>query len=348
MTRCFQATYKERVIFALCFAVIAFSSYFILSPDNRACAGTFSDTSCDPNYYDSLEARAWLEAQREITQNQNLIFKPDSVLEYSCFDSHIAQMIESADNLFSQSSTWGSVGGNMGNAMQSVHATAGAYITSNFNHNYLGGRHSSGTTWPANASKGGYTCPVMETIWLQAKCLDFIHQPGHDGFFTFADYHSREDMRRLPASCGATVANAFGQGGGKHTADFFRNMARATGGDLDNNGTTDAGEGTSWAEDDIKTYFYLFNRGNNNSNPPVTDVCGNNINANNGQSHRSKIQTGLIVENTTGKPSFYNEYICLVPGCYYHPRGTGTRAAPSNAGRCCRPGEGTNGCPALK
>ena len=41
------------------------------------------NSPCDPDYYESLEARAWLEAQREITQNQNLIYKPDSALEYT-------------------------------------------------------------------------------------------------------------------------------------------------------------------------------------------------------------------------------------------------------------------------
>src|SRR5437016_4882806 len=43
-------------------------------------------TPCDPEYMDALEARAYLEAQREVAQNQNYILKPDSVLEYTCFD----------------------------------------------------------------------------------------------------------------------------------------------------------------------------------------------------------------------------------------------------------------------
>jgi hypothetical protein len=57
-------------------------------------------SSCDPAYYDTLQSRAWLEAQREITQNQNLIFKPDSVLQYTCFDKHLGAVkkaIEGAD-----------------------------------------------------------------------------------------------------------------------------------------------------------------------------------------------------------------------------------------------------------
>ena len=67
----------------------------------------FAATPCDPDYYESLEARAWLEAQREITQNQNLIFKPDSVLEYTCFDNHLRELADHADEMFSETTRWG-------------------------------------------------------------------------------------------------------------------------------------------------------------------------------------------------------------------------------------------------
>ena len=77
-------------ILALCFSFI-----------NTARAQAIASDSCDPNYYDSLASRAWLEAQREITQNQNLIFKPDSVLEYSCFAQNIRQIVNNKDQLFS-------------------------------------------------------------------------------------------------------------------------------------------------------------------------------------------------------------------------------------------------------
>ncbi len=41
--------------------------------------------TCDPDFYDVLKDRAWMEAQRELTQNANLITRPDSVLTVSCF-----------------------------------------------------------------------------------------------------------------------------------------------------------------------------------------------------------------------------------------------------------------------
>ncbi len=42
--------------------------------------------TCDPEFWHVLNNRAWQEAQREITQNANLIPRPDSVLSLSCFD----------------------------------------------------------------------------------------------------------------------------------------------------------------------------------------------------------------------------------------------------------------------
>lgn len=61
--------------------------------------GTERNT-CDPAFYDVLSDRAWMEAQREITQNQNIITRPDSVLSMSCFDQFLDQQAWYADNFF--------------------------------------------------------------------------------------------------------------------------------------------------------------------------------------------------------------------------------------------------------
>ncbi len=82
-------------------------------------AGSLPTTPCDPEYMDALEARAYLEAQREVAQNQNFILKPDSVLEYTCFDMFLGHF--AADHnwgaaaancdqfMFSDSCRWGTV-----------------------------------------------------------------------------------------------------------------------------------------------------------------------------------------------------------------------------------------------
>src|ERR1044072_4359830 len=75
-----------------------------------------ASTPCDPEYMDALEARAYLEAQREVAQNQNYILKPDSVLQYTCFDLFIGHFASdpnwgvNCDQWpFSDSCRWGAV-----------------------------------------------------------------------------------------------------------------------------------------------------------------------------------------------------------------------------------------------
>lgn len=56
---------------------------------------------CDPEFYDVMAARSWLEGQREVEVAERLILKPDSVLEYSCFDDRVAELGAGANLMFS-------------------------------------------------------------------------------------------------------------------------------------------------------------------------------------------------------------------------------------------------------
>lgn len=202
-------------------------------------AQNIAPSPCDPNYYDSMEARAWLEAQREISQNQNLIFKPDSVLEYTCFDQFLSILVTNAPNMFSQSSRWGVPPGNIGTSINNVVGSAySSYVSGNFAHGYLGGRLGElapgGTTPP-------YTCDIMNQVWESAKCMNFFDQPEQDGFFTFAEYAANPDIRRLPAP----ACEGPGAGPGGWQAQINKAVVNAT---------------TPWLEDDVNTFFDQLNQ----------------------------------------------------------------------------------------
>ena len=62
--------------------------------------GARERNTCDPEFWDVLTNRAWEEGQREISQNQNLIARPDSVLSMTCFDSSLNHLAWYADNNF--------------------------------------------------------------------------------------------------------------------------------------------------------------------------------------------------------------------------------------------------------
>lgn len=266
----------------------------MLIGNNTVIAGTFADDACDPQYYESLEARAWLEAQREITQNQNLIFKSDSVLEYTCFDSFLGVLADRADGspsasqLFTDTNRWGTPPSNVRSSLNAVVATTmDRYQTANFNHSLLGGRSTEVHDLPTSLPSGAYTCDVMNRVWEDAKCMDFIDNAAEDGFFTFAEYEAADDKRFLPTRC-------------SKTADFQTNMDTAT---LDT--------ATPWEESPVLTFYeYIIT-------PAGAGNC--NVTGGAGGSFSSRFKTGLIVNRTSGTVTDYEEHVCVIPGCYYEP-----------------------------
>ncbi len=261
-----------------------------------------ADTPCDPDYYDSLESRAWLEAQREITQNQNLIFKPDSVLEYTCFDRFLDELAQHASDMLSESDRWGNIlpANSMDKALNSLVGSALVkYLSTNFNHNLLGDR--LGFDYEENEadiviSGGAYACNIMDQVWQTAKgtakCRDFISNPETDGFFTFEEYRDgidgdKKDKRYLPKECDS-ISDSWSEG-----IEF----ALVTG-------------FTPWEEDDVVTYLDYMNPAN----------CG--------KVGYKPIETGLTVYRNE-KPQKYVERVCVMPGCIYVPPAAGLDAAGS-------------------
>src|SRR5262245_25087423 len=63
-------------------------------------------TTCDGKVYESMNARAWLEVEREVTQNQNYIPKPDSVMEYTCLNEVSNRLAMMAPLMMSGTIRW--------------------------------------------------------------------------------------------------------------------------------------------------------------------------------------------------------------------------------------------------
>lgn len=276
----------------------------VLALGQTVYAQSAADDPCDDDYYESLKARAWLEAQREITQNQNLIFKPDSVLEYTCFDLYSAELAQDAIDMFSETTRWGTLLGadSMDKALEKLVGTAfRSYIKSNFEdsadgpYDLLGGRltdggrddaptpqpdegidHELGKGMLPKIVGGTYTCEIMRKVWMKAKCMNLIDNADEDGFFTFTEYQNDEDKRFLPERCDKVTR-----------WQTERNTAT---------------ENTPWTEDDMKTYMEYLNN----------STCGNN--------NQAAFPTGLVVRN---KNLTYLEKICIQPGCHYKPSNGG-------------------------
>lgn len=301
---------------------------------SHAYAQTIAPQTCDTQVWQTMENRARLETEREIMQNQNLIFKADSVLTYTCFDSFAAHVSRYVGVLFTHTTYWdgkeiipwgGAFG--MDSAIQSVVVDSmNPYITGNFNHNMLGGRGDSlGMTRPTIqpiGSKGRtYSCSQMDTVWRVAKCMNFMQTADfakNDGFYPFKNlaagpaggqpvdgYEAKTDVRQYPNPCSSGNPVT---GGWAEMTNFSRNSA---------NGTT-------------YDRYYQYGTPNNESFTAVRtriDPVGGTGGA---ATCGPAIKTGVKILLSPGAASTGDDGVCTNPGCTYTKGGTCT--ATSTAG----------------
>lgn len=198
-------------------------------------AQEIAEQPCDSAFWTQMTARAWQEAEREIMQNQNLIFKPDSVLDYTCFDQFANIAAAQGGEIFTHTNYFGeqiiqrSQNESTNNAISAVVSfPVRSYKNSQFPHTFLGGRTpnlgSSTTnhtpTSPAGGNSATYNCSNMSRIWQTAKCANFIDNEAFsqiDGFFPFKriagfnggndvqSYEEIEDTRAYPSSCNTNL-----------------------------------------------------------------------------------------------------------------------------------------------
>ncbi len=283
-------------------------------------AGAMAQTTpCDPEYMDALKARAWMEAQREISQNQQLIFKPDSVLEYSCFGAFLNRAASGSgmtnNRLFSAVGVPGvTLPGGFGtnatagalNAM--VGAPMASYLGSNFPDSFLDGRIATNYTPGAVSPSASYNCTMMQQVWQQARCMNFMNRANTDGFFDFNWYADNDPRSQRPPSFQCTGASPTIDGLANTTGGagaFNRAMAVAFN---DRQGffiMPDENEpvldGTRYAQDDIVSHLERI----------LPGACNNSF----------RVPTGVRVQRPDMSPATYNEFICTQPGCSYVPTG---------------------------
>lgn len=131
--------------------------------------------TCDENFYDIMSARSWTQGKQDMEVAQKLILKPDSVLEYSCFNARISEL--------NNSSIFVSPSGTMN---EMVTDPTESYLENNFRHTLGGG----------SVGNPGGTCAAMFAVWDALKCRNF----DIDDFKTFTEV-SLNDDRTLPAAC---------------------------------------------------------------------------------------------------------------------------------------------------
>lgn len=176
----------------LLLSLFALSGMFI--GQQESLAQEIAEQPCDPAVYKQMSSRAWLESEREIMQNQNLIFKADSVLEYVCFDQFLSKAAWEGGDVFTHTTYFGTeiIPRGTDNSLETalertVYNPFVAHKSANFGHSLLGGRGEFldpplgfldiGTeVYPPTAGQGKvYGCGYMRDVWRTAKCLNFVH-----------------------------------------------------------------------------------------------------------------------------------------------------------------------------
>ena len=312
---------------------------------------------CDPQFYKQMTSRAWLESEREIMQNQNLIFKADSVLEYTCFDRFANVTAHAGGNIFTHTAYFG--GGaliprdqtyGLEHILQNIiGASLAIYRGSNFDHALLGGRgHHVGldvglghpfSSAPATGNSLGaenqgtffdpitlpldYACPVMAKVWETAKCLNFVH---NDSFTDTDGYYPFTEIECAPGQDGCSAVAGYDTI--IETRKFPESMA-----------CDPAALGTRWHDErllaenslELSPQLYEFQTPLGEIFLDVLDrtipgLCG-----------RAGIETGVTVVLSTGPA--HEDGVCTNPGCTY--TSGGLCSAGGGAG-----GTGANGVPA--
>ena len=133
--------------------------------------------ACGTEFRTQMEARAFLEVNREMMVGGGVIARPDSVLEYTCFRSHATDTGDRAGSIFTSTTDWQTYNvpdptgpdiplsvfmgtGKLTTSINSLVLDSVSAHLGNFASRFLGGK-------PGAPDK---TCFIMDEVFQFAKC----------------------------------------------------------------------------------------------------------------------------------------------------------------------------------
>ena len=165
-----------------------------------ASAGTAraQDPLCDATLFTQMSQRALLLGQIETSVMENLVYKPDSVLEYTCFNRFMGVSVN-----------------NMSYYMTPYYITdviqvgVTNYLYANFGHTYMGDRLIAGPVGTPPPT-GTYVCDAMTYVWEGAKCLNFAQTEPQDSIYGLDGFAGATDIRAFIGTCTAPMPPVYG------------------------------------------------------------------------------------------------------------------------------------------
>lgn len=180
-------------------------------------ASMSESAACDADFMNQVYANAVLSAERNTIAANVLIRKPDSVLEYSCFDQIAALTARSHGPIFSERRHTGTLPLTQGGGSVSYTVDLGntsldtaienlvlnginRYISDSFSHTFLlGGGGAIDTDFSASVGGAGATCTFLSEVYEISRCRDAFDQVPYSAM-TFANLVTN-DFRTRPAAC---------------------------------------------------------------------------------------------------------------------------------------------------
>ena len=289
---------------------------YAMAQDNSLTANKSDSAACDANFMNQIYAKAFLEAQQDNMIAETILRKPDSVLQYSCFDKLVKKIADHTPEMFSESKEWSTDEGGSRTKIEidgeidnkdvdpvelNVYMAEGRladdleflvlkslknYTDNNFPYE-LGGFPSNITSDindDMDSVDSTYYCAYMNQVWNLSHCDDYGMTDD-----TVLSLSNTLDSRVYPAACG-------------NMDDSLKESHLALA----------ANEDYAYVDFDPADFIqkpYL-----------TTDDC----------STAAPVPTGVMIQKTGSSMdlggkinSFFNppyeEHICPTAGCYYDP-----------------------------
>lgn len=147
---------------------------------------------CDADFMNQIYARAYMEVEREVGIAGQNIRKPDSVLQYSCYDTAAKDGLEAYNPIFSASTAHNGDIDKTARYNDLVKPSVDGYISADFDHNLIGG--VSAATYSAESSP----CDYISAVQALAQCADFDTAGAQFYDFNTLAETSFEDIRTKP------------------------------------------------------------------------------------------------------------------------------------------------------
>ena len=274
--------------------------------ENRAISNS---EACDADFMNQIYARAFLQAEREVVMNSSMIRKPDSVLEYTCFDHALELSADSIVQFFTETRTSENISvpirGGIGNPVvpapdtilnvymgEDFHdntieplvlSALSSYIGANFEHDFLGGASTLNNTIASTLDDIRNICAHMTGVYFTAKCEDMDENLS---FFTFEELTDLYP-RALPRQCS----------GHRITPPLIA---------LANNAA-----GQYVAFDRVETFVTSsLRRAADECAPPVPTGITVTI---------TEVEADIAGNPTDPRVTEFEDMVCPTPGCFYNP-----------------------------